>query len=128
MKVARPNQPFGIDTAWVVAILWGLHLTWQIFAMAMSCLFSLDLPFEGVVSYCFGFGYVLICHVGVGYAGPCPVIDWRWGIGACVMLLLTILPFCLRRKWLRQAVCLLLLATQVLAAFYTFGNMVGAVT
>lgn len=126
--MVRTNQTFGVDTVWAVVVLWGLHLVWQVFAMTVTCLFSFGLPFEGVVSYCFGFGYVLICYVGVDYTGPCPVTDWRWAVGACVMLLLSILPFYLQRKWQRQAVCLLLLATQVLSACYTFRNMVTAIT
>jgi len=115
-------------TAVVVGVLWLLHVLWQLFAMAWTYLFSFGLPFEGVVSYCFGLGYVLMEYVGVGWSGPCPVSDWRWQVGAGVLLVLTILPFLCRAKWLRRAMYGLLSAAHLASALYTIANMSGAIT
>lgn len=117
-----------VHTAAVVGALWGLHILWQLVAMKGTLLFNFGLPLEGVVSYCFGLGYVLVAHVGTGWSGPCPVSDGRWQVGAVVMLMLTILPFLCQTNRSRWMAYILLSAAHFVSALYTIENMINAIT
>lgn len=86
------------------------------------------LAFQLVLSYSFGLGYALNDIAGSPYVGGMPPWDWRWLLGACTLSLLTVGYVLARGRLVRRVLLGGLVVAQMVGIWFSFLDMIGAVT
>ena len=113
----------------IVCAIWCFSLVVELLATSwMVGFFTHGMTLECHVSYLFGFGYFLTEHVGVGYAGPIPISDWRWILGVAIMLITSLPPAFCRGTAAKTIGYATFVFVHLLSLKSLFCNMAGAIT
>ena len=113
---------------WPVAAIWYCTGAVELLLMGYFVGFSGRIPFACYVSYFFSLGYLLNGRLGVEWSSGMPLSDWRWVLGALVMVSMSVVPWFLSRKMLRVICYVLMIVLFMMGVGAAFFNLMGAVT
>ena len=122
--------PHLLNSMWRWVAIWSCIIAWQ----SMLVLYFLGwsvwdkMQLEGVVSYLFSGGYLLMECAGTRSWGPMSIGDGRWLLGALMMVGLSFLPFCFRASWIRISAWTVFGIANLLGSLCTMGNMACVIT
>ena len=105
--------------------LWCFVVVWQICVVSLPIGgFKIAEYLLGYVSEIFCFGHILCLLTGdLGYGGGMPFSDWRWIMGAILMLTVSILATFPKNRILRICASLLFAGLLVFGSLGTLANI-----
>ena len=113
----------------IVCAIWGgFWLAELLMCAVMVGFFGNGMTFLCHLSYLFGFGYFLSECIGNGVVGPMYLSDWRWIAGALTMIAASLPPILFRKRVVRIAGYIVLIAVHVVSFWCLMFNMAGAIT
>ena len=119
-----------LNSMWRWGVIWSCIFAWQLMLVLFFLGWSVwdKMPIEGVVSYLFSGGYLVMECVGQQTWGPMSIGDVRWVLGASMMVCLSMLPFCFRTTWIRVSAWMIFGVVCLLGSLCTMGNIACVIT
>lgn len=111
-------------------IIWLGVVSWQacLIVLTFGPYFARQLPILGWVSYLITPGYALTYLWGEKPWGPMNVFDWRWILGGCMLLLMSVIGALQKSRGWSLFYNVSFVFLHLTGSLFTFLNMAGAIT